>query len=50
MVLMFQREVAERIVAAPNSKAYGRLAVISQWRTRPRLLFTVNPEAFTPAP
>ena len=50
MVLMFQNEVAERIVAAPNSKAYGRLAVISQWRTRPRLLFTVNPEAFTPAP
>ena len=50
MVLMFQREVAERIVAAPDSKAYGRLAVIAQWRTRPRLLFAVNPEAFTPAP
>jgi 16S rRNA (adenine1518-N6/adenine1519-N6)-dimethyltransferase len=50
MVLMFQREVAERIVAAPNSKAYGRLAVIAQWRTRPRLLFTVKPEAFTPPP
>jgi 16S rRNA (adenine1518-N6/adenine1519-N6)-dimethyltransferase len=50
MVLMFQREVAERIVAAPGSKAYGRLAVIAQWRTRPRLLFTVKPEAFTPAP
>jgi 16S rRNA (adenine1518-N6/adenine1519-N6)-dimethyltransferase len=50
MVLMFQREVAERIVAAPASKAYGRLAVIAQWRTRSRLLFTVKPEAFTPAP
>ena len=50
MVLMFQREVAERIVAASDSKAYGRLAVIAQWRTRPRLLFTVKPEAFTPAP
>jgi 16S rRNA (adenine1518-N6/adenine1519-N6)-dimethyltransferase len=50
MVLMFQREVAERIVAEPNSKAYGRLAVIAQWRTRPRLLFGVSPEAFTPAP
>jgi 16S rRNA (adenine1518-N6/adenine1519-N6)-dimethyltransferase len=50
MVLMFQREVAERIVAAPASKAYGRLAVIAQWRTHPRLLFTVKPEAFTPAP
>jgi 16S rRNA (adenine1518-N6/adenine1519-N6)-dimethyltransferase len=50
MVLMFQREVAERIVARPASKAYGRLAVIAQWRTRPRLLFTVKPEAFTPPP
>lgn len=50
MVLMFQKEVAERIVAEPGSKAYGRLAVISQWRTRPRLLFTLKPEAFTPAP
>ena len=50
MVLMFQKEVAERIVAAPGSKAYGRLAVIAQWRTRPRLLFTVTPEAFTPPP
>jgi 16S rRNA (adenine1518-N6/adenine1519-N6)-dimethyltransferase len=50
MVLMFQREVAERIVAQPNTKAYGRLAVISQWRTRPRLLFSLKPEAFTPPP
>jgi 16S rRNA (adenine1518-N6/adenine1519-N6)-dimethyltransferase len=50
MVLMFQKEVAERIVAAPASKAYGRLAVIAQWRTRPRLAFTVGPAAFTPAP
>jgi len=50
MVLMFQREVAQRIVATPGSKAYGRLAVIAQWRTRPRLLFNVKPEAFTPTP
>jgi 16S rRNA (adenine1518-N6/adenine1519-N6)-dimethyltransferase len=50
LVLMFQREVAQRIVAAPGSKAYGRLAVIAQWRTRPRLVFHVRPEAFTPAP
>ena len=50
MVLMFQKEVADRIVAPPASKAYGRLAVISQWRTRPRLLFTLKPEAFTPPP
>jgi 16S rRNA (adenine1518-N6/adenine1519-N6)-dimethyltransferase len=50
LVLMFQREVAQRIVAAPGSKAYGRLAVIAQWRTRPRLLFNVRAEAFTPTP
>ena len=50
MVLMFQKEVAERIVARPNSKAYGRLAVISQWRTRPRIVMTLPPAAFTPAP
>ena len=50
MVLMFQREVAERIVAEPGGKTYGRLAVISQWRTRPRLALTLKPEAFTPPP
>jgi 16S rRNA (adenine1518-N6/adenine1519-N6)-dimethyltransferase len=50
MVLMFQKEVAERIVAAPATKAYGRLAVIAQWRTRPRLLFALKPDAFTPPP
>lgn len=50
LTLMFQREVAERIVAAPSSNAYGRLSVISQWRTRPRILFDVNRNAFTPAP
>ena len=50
MVLMFQKEVAERIVAEPGNKAYGRLSVIAQWRTRPKLLFTLKPEAFTPPP
>ncbi len=50
MVLMFQKEVAERIVADPGSKAYGRLAVISQWRTAPRIVMTLKPEAFTPPP
>jgi 16S rRNA (adenine1518-N6/adenine1519-N6)-dimethyltransferase len=50
MALMFQKEVAERIVAAPGGKAYGRLAVIAQWRTKPRLAFTVDPAAFTPPP
>ncbi len=41
LVLMFQREFADRIVAAPGSKDYGRLAVLSQWRTTPRILFTL---------
>jgi 16S rRNA (adenine1518-N6/adenine1519-N6)-dimethyltransferase len=50
MALMFQKEVAERIVAVPSTKAYGRLAIISQWRTDARLLFTLPPEAFVPAP
>ncbi len=50
MALMFQKEVAERIVASPGSKAYGRLAVISQYRTTPRIALTLGPEAFTPPP
>ena len=50
MVLMFQKEVAERIVAEPGSKAYGRLAVISQWRAKPRIAITLPPAAFTPPP
>jgi 16S rRNA (adenine1518-N6/adenine1519-N6)-dimethyltransferase len=50
MALMFQKEVAERIVAAPGTKAYGRLAVIAQWRTKPKLAFAVSPAAFTPPP
>jgi 16S rRNA (adenine1518-N6/adenine1519-N6)-dimethyltransferase len=50
LVLMFQREVADRIVAKPGGKDYGRLAVLSQWRTRPRILFTLPGAAFTPKP
>jgi 16S rRNA (adenine1518-N6/adenine1519-N6)-dimethyltransferase len=50
MALMFQKEVAERIVAKVETKSYGRLAVISQWRTEPRILLTLKPEAFTPPP
>lgn len=50
LTLMFQREVAERIVAAPGSHAYGRLSIISQWRTTPRILFDVHRSAFTPPP
>jgi len=49
-VLMFQREVAERIVAAPGSKSYGRLSVLAQWRCEARILFDVNPSAFVPPP
>jgi 16S rRNA (adenine1518-N6/adenine1519-N6)-dimethyltransferase len=49
-VLMFQREVAERIVAAPASKTYGRLSVFAQWRCEARILFDVNPSAFVPPP
>ena len=50
LTLMFQREVAERIVAQPGSKAYGRLSVLSQWRCDARILFDVSPRAFTPPP
>lgn len=50
LTLMFQREVAERIVAPPGGKAYGRLAVLAQWRARPRILFDIDRRAFTPPP
>ncbi|MEM9043435.1 MAG: 16S rRNA (adenine(1518)-N(6)/adenine(1519)-N(6))-dimethyltransferase RsmA [Pseudomonadota bacterium] len=50
LTLMFQREVAERITASPGTKAYGRLSILAQWRSRARLLFDVNPNAFTPPP
>ncbi len=50
LVLMFQREVAERIVAQPGSKSYGRLAVLAGWRTEAKILFDVAPSAFVPPP
>jgi 16S rRNA (adenine1518-N6/adenine1519-N6)-dimethyltransferase len=50
LVLMFQREVAERITAAPGSKKYGRLSVLAGWRTEARILFDVAPSAFVPPP
>lgn len=50
MVLMFQREVGDRILAAPGSKTYGRLSVISQAASRPRLGFHLPARAFTPPP
>jgi 16S rRNA (adenine1518-N6/adenine1519-N6)-dimethyltransferase len=50
LVLMFQREVAERITAPPGSKTYGRLSVLAQWRTEARILFDIAPSAFVPPP
>jgi len=50
LVLMFQREVAERIVAKPGSKTYGRLSVLAGWRTEAKMLFDIAPSAFVPPP
>ena len=50
LTLMFQREVAERIVARPGTAAYGRLAVLAQWRCDARIVLELPPEAFTPPP
>ena len=50
LTLMFQKEVAQRLVAAPGSSAYGRLSVLAQWRTTAKIAFTVPPRAFIPAP
>jgi 16S rRNA (adenine1518-N6/adenine1519-N6)-dimethyltransferase len=50
LTLMFQKEVAERIVAKPRTEHYGRLALLAQWRADPKIVMTLPPEAFTPAP
>jgi 16S rRNA (adenine1518-N6/adenine1519-N6)-dimethyltransferase len=50
LTLMFQQEVAERIVAAPDTRAYGRLAVLAQWRSEARLAMKVHRSAFVPPP
>lgn len=50
LTLMFQREVAERITARPGSKAYGRLAILAQWRSQAQIRLTLPPQAFVPAP
>jgi 16S rRNA (adenine1518-N6/adenine1519-N6)-dimethyltransferase len=50
LTLMFQKEVAERLVAEPGSHTYGRLSVAAQWRSRPRIAMTVNRSAFVPPP
>ncbi len=50
LTLMFQREVAQRIVATPGSKAYGRLALLAQWRADAQIVMELPPEAFSPPP
>ncbi|GHC68785.1 16S rRNA (adenine(1518)-N(6)/adenine(1519)-N(6))-dimethyltransferase RsmA [Limoniibacter endophyticus] len=50
MTLMFQKEVAQRIVAQPGDNHYGRLAVLANWRTVPKIVMELPPEAFTPPP
>ncbi len=50
LTLMFQREVADRIIAEPGSKDYGRLSVLAQWRSRARIAMSVHRSAFTPPP
>lgn len=50
LTLMFQKEVAERIVAQPGSKAYGRLAILAQWRSEAKIAMHLPPGAFTPPP
>lgn len=50
LTLMFQREVAERIVAKAGDDAYGRLAILAQWRAEPRIVLDLPPQAFVPAP
>lgn len=50
LTLMFQREVAQRITAQPGSKAYGRLAILCQWRTQAQITMELPPEAFSPPP
>ena len=47
---MFQKEVAQRIVAQPKTKAYGRLALLAQWRCDAKMVMEISPQAFTPPP
>ena len=50
LTLMFQKEVAQRIVATPGSKSYGRLAILASWRTEAKIVMELPPQAFTPPP
>jgi len=50
LTLMFQKEVAERIITKPGTKAYGRLGILAQWKSTPSVVMELPPEAFTPPP
>ena len=50
LTLMFQKEVAERIIAKPGTKAYGRLGILAQWKSTPSVVMELPPEAFIPPP
>jgi len=50
LTLMFQKEVAERIIAKPGTRAYGRLGILAQWKSNPSVVMELPPEAFTPPP
>ena len=50
LTLMFQKEVSERIIAAPGSKAYGRLSILAQWKANAKIVMALPPEAFSPPP
>lgn len=50
LTLMFQKEVAERIIAKPGTKAYGRLGILAQWKSTPSVVMELPPESFTPPP
>ena len=50
LTLMFQKEVAERLIAKPGTKAYGRLGILAQWKSNPSVVMELPPEAFTPPP
>ena len=50
LTLMFQKEVAELIIAKPSTKAYGRLGILAQWKSNPSVVMELPPEAFTPPP
>ena len=50
MTLMFQKEVADRIISAPSCKAYGRISILAQWLCKAQRLFDLPPSAFSPAP